>query len=712
MNPSAQSMLNLKRWLFNLAFVVARVSWLLLALLVLCLLSGFSLYFWHVNTTTTCFEANCVPVLNWFVRTGFPMQIYAAIYGTAFLLPALIWVMLGAWLFFAQPKQLWSFVFSLFFLLGWYSEISVQYVRGTLPAALHFNLELLGLNVSSDLFASFLRAVLKLLADGLLMLMIFAFPNGKLFPAWSRYYLLVLFVFSLGYALPFLRETQWNYLHWVFPLNYLINFGFLFGAILGWRQRYQTGNDLVAYQVRDVFLIMILNAFVYATDVLVGIFVAKGFFSSPNLAVVRLWVQVTINFVNGVAMTWLAIAIAQIIINQQLFDIRFVLNRALAYSALILSTGVLYGLIVGGLGTLFRQSNFWFSVLATGIIAVLFHPMLIGFRQAANRLFYGERNDPYRAISKLGQQLENALKPDDLAQTIVHTVASTLRLPFVALQMHSFSNITYMVAVGEPIAQPLEFLLLAKGRNVGSLVVSNRFAGESFSPSEMKLLEDLAARAAAAVQEALLNQELQASKEAIVLAREEERKRIRRDLHDGLGPMLASLSFQLQATRSLVVTDPTRADTLLESSASNVQDAITDIRRLVYGLRPPALDDLGLEGALRQQVGQMLGVYTDTQIDRLELLPAAVEVAAYRIACEALNNVSKHANAKHVKLSLRLEDGGLTLSIQDDGIGLKKAQANGVGMHSMRERTLELGGKLEIESEQGTQITAWLPLRK
>jgi signal transduction histidine kinase len=708
--------INRQPWWFHLAVVVARVSWLLLALLVSSLLLIFVWFFWHLNTTTSCLGDNCGVLLNWFSQYNVSFQALALIHILGFAVPVIIWIGLAVWVFSAQSKQLWGYVFSLFFLIGWYGEISVQYIRGSLPDALHFvflNLGFKDFATSAALLevAGYLRGGLKMLADNLMILTVFAFPNGKLFPAWSRFYMFAFFLVSLGYSLPFLRETVFDYASLPFPLNYLVNLLLVIGLVYGLLERFWHAADASGYQMRSVFPIMIANSFIYSLDVLFGILIKKRFFSSTDIATFVPLVQLGINSLNSLAMIWLAVAVAQAIVRQQLFDIRFVLNRTLAYSALILSTGVLYGLIVGGLGSLFRQSNLWFSVLATGVIAVLFQPLLMFFRQSANRLFYGERNDPYRAISKFGKQLEVVYRPEELALTIVSTVATTLRLPYVALKPLP-AEAGQSISFGDPVGKLLEFPMVVKGARVGLLIVSTRFVGESFSPSETRLLEDLASRAAVAVQEALLNQELQASKEAIVLAREEERKRIRRDLHDGLGVTLASLSMNLQVSKNLISQNPARAETMIAASAQNVQEAITDIRRLVYGLRPPALDDLGLEGALRQQIGQMLEVIPKIEIEPLAHLPAAVEVAVFRITSEALNNISKHAQAKHVTLKLHRDETGLLLEIRDDGIGISSTRASGVGLHSMRERATELGGHFEITSENGTRVLAWLPLRE
>jgi signal transduction histidine kinase len=713
-----QMTINRQPWWSNLSFVVARVSWLFLALLAVCLFLMFSWFYWHLTTTTPCGRVDCSALLAWFGRYGISVEFFAMLYLVSFVVPVMIWIGLALWVFLAQPRQLWSYVFSLFFLVGWYGEISRQYLGGSFPLALRYMLESLGLNglaASPDLhvFSAYLRHIFKMLADNLLMLMVFAFPNGRFYPSWSKFYLLLFVLLSFGYSMPFLRETPWNYARLPFPFNLIFNLGLLFVPVWGSVARYRNSSDLVRHQVRDVVLLLIVNGVIYALDLILVVLTQPGYVSSAEIRspVIRPLLDLGINWFNSLAMIWLALAVAQAIIRQQLFDIRFVLNRALAYSALILSTGVLYGLIVGGLGSLFRQSNLWFSVLATGVIAVLFQPLLMTFRQMANRLFYGERNDPYRAISKFGKQLEVVYKPEELALTIVSTVATTLKLPYVALKPLP-AEVGQSISFGDPVGKLLEFPMVIKGASVGLLIVSTRFVGESFSSSETRLLEDLASRAAVAVQEALLNQELQASKEAIVLAREEERKRIRRDLHDGLGVTLASLSMNLQVSKNLISQNPARAETMIAASAQNVQEAITDIRRLVYGLRPPALDDLGLEGALRQQIGQMLEVIPEIEIEPLESLPAAVEVAVFRITSEALNNIAKHARAKRVTLKLHRDETGLLLEIRDDGIGISSTRASGVGLHSMRERATELGGHFEITSENGTRVLAWLPLRE
>ena len=212
---------------------------------------------------------------------------------------------------------------------------------------------------------------------------------------------------------------------------------------------------------------------------------------------------------------------------------------------------------------------------------------------------------------------------------------------------------------------------------------------------------------------------LQRSRERLVTAREEERRRLRRDLHDGLGPTLAAQTLKVGSARALYQRDAVAADVLLAELETDMQTALTDIRRLAYDLRPPALDDLGLVGAIREDAKRFRTLAADAQElaigieapDSLPPLPAAVEVAAYRIVQEALTNVVRHAHAHTGWVRVNVDE-ALCIEIADDGLGLPTPRHIGVGLLSMRERAEELGGSCTVERHPagGTRVLARLPL--
>ena len=403
------------------------------------------------------------------------------------------------------------------------------------------------------------------------------------------------------------------------------------------------------------------------------------------------------------------------ILRYRLYDIDLLINRTLVYGTLSAGIVGLYVLVVGALGTVFQASgNLLLALLATGLAALLAQPLRMYLQRRVNRLMYGERDDPYVVLSRLSQQLKTTMVPDRLLSGIAETVAQTLKLPYVALAVQRGEQIEIVASAGHPAGDPIMLPLVYQAEPIGQLLVEPRAQGEAFTPAERQLLEDIALQAGAVAHAIRLTVDLQRSREQLVTAREEERRRLRRDLHDGLGPQLASLTLTIAAARELLRHDVSAADRLLGELANHAQGAIADIRQIVYDLRPPALDDLGLVLALREQAAgyQQAGLQiTIDAPDRLPALPAAVEVAAYRIVQEAMTNVVRHANARSCVVRLRI-DHGLWVEIEDDGRGLPPGRRSGVGLTSIRERTAELGGSLAINSapDQGTHIRVWLPL--
>jgi signal transduction histidine kinase len=252
------------------------------------------------------------------------------------------------------------------------------------------------------------------------------------------------------------------------------------------------------------------------------------------------------------------------------------------------------------------------------------------------------------------------------------------------------------------VGEPLRITLLYSGQREGELVAAPREPDRGFSAADRRTLEAVGRQVAVAAHAVRLAHDLRGSRERLVLAREEERRRLRRDLHDELGPTLAALALELETAQA------DRADVRLERAALRAREAVADVRRLVHDLRPPTLDELGLVGALREQAHR-LSASVDAP-DDLGPLPAAVEAAAYRIASEALANAVRHAGASTCVVGLERQNGRLFVWVRDDGSGIPVDARPGVGLTSMRERAEELGGTLEVVGGAGTQVRAILPV--
>lgn len=423
---------------------------------------------------------------------------------------------------------------------------------------------------------------------------------------------------------------------------------------------------------------------------------------------------------NAVLMSYavVPVAVGVAVLKHRLFDVDVVINRALVYGTLTASVVGVYVVVVGYLGATFRvEDNLAVSLVATGLVAVLFAPLRERLQRAVDRLIYGERDDPYAAISRLGRRLEATIAPDAVLPTIVETLKETLKIPYAAIALGREGSPEVTASAGRPTKGTFRLPLSYQNEPVGELVLGSRQGEAGFSAADRRLLSDLALQAGVAAHAVRLNADLQRSRERLVTAREEERRRLRRDLHDGLGSQLAGLNVQAGVLRRLIPTDPDAADELAAELRTELQAAIADIRRLVYELRPPTLDDLGLIEALNQLVARYQtgeGLRVRVQIQETTdgpRLPAAVEVAVYRITQEALTNVARHARAEACVVSLAVSD-EVRLQVVDDGDGMPEGHTTGVGLVSMRERAEELGGTCVVGGMPGggTRVSVTLPI--
>ncbi len=465
-----------------------------------------------------------------------------------------------------------------------------------------------------------------------------------------------------------------------------------------------------------------------------GFFVARlltALTMSPQLVLLHILVLLLF----PVALLCIPASLSVAILRYRLWDIDLLIQRALVYSALTAGVLGLYILVVGYLSGIFHQSNPVIAFMATGIVALLFQPLRERLQHAVNRLVYGQRDDPYSVLVQLGRQLDATLAIHTLLPTVAQTIQTTLRLHYVAIFLNDDEGSSCVATCGDPTTAEMRLPLLLQREVIGELVVSQR---DSWTARDCKLLEDLTHHVSTAVQrvrQAVLQQrltsELQHAREQLVLAREEERRRLRRDLHDGLAPSVAALALTTATLERIIPTDSAKAIALTLELRAALRSIVGDIRSLVHDLRPPVLDELGLAAAIRDVIERHQ--HTDAldtpplylSLDApacLPPLPAAVEVAAYRIVQEALQNTMKHAQASRCSVRLAIEEieppalSALIVEVHDNGIGFNAGDAfaarrTGIGLTTMRERASELGGTWSIESPSGggTTVSARLP---
>jgi signal transduction histidine kinase len=370
-------------------------------------------------------------------------------------------------------------------------------------------------------------------------------------------------------------------------------------------------------------------------------------------------------------------------------------------------------LAVGGFPDLRVAPPLRLTVIALFLVVLGVVPLSRWLRRRLDNLINSWPDDPYGAINQLQAELSRDPSPHAIVPAVVATITATLKLPYGAITSPPDGE-TVSVGVAPTNAERLTLPLRFGDTIVGMLEVAARRPGMTFSADELALLHSLARQVGITLHAAQLSEALQRARAQLVAAREEERRRIRRDLHDGLGPTLAAMRLQLGAARRTLRGEPAAAEALLDELRADVSAATAAIRRLVYDLRPPLLDEHGLVGALHslERLVEPLALRLELP-DELPPLPAAVEVALYRIAAEALHNVARHARATSCTLRLELTDETVALHVCDDGVGLPAGHRAGVGLVAMHERAEELGGSVVVApgTSGGVSVTTRIPRR-
>jgi signal transduction histidine kinase len=400
------------------------------------------------------------------------------------------------------------------------------------------------------------------------------------------------------------------------------------------------------------------------------------------------------------------VAIGAAILQRRLYDIQLAVNRTLTYTALTVVLAAVYALVVGGVGVVLSdQGAVWLPWAAAGVVAVAFAPLRDALQRTANRVTYGRWAAPAEVLAATGRRLADAADAQALLAALTDELVHGLGLERAELR-DGHGRVLASAGAGEAVDS---LPLTAYGERVGEL----RWGGHALRDADRALLTDLSHQLGGVVHTTVLVDDLRTAREQLVLAREQERLRLRRDLHDGLGPSLAGLGLQVDTVQRLLALGHP-VDERLVALRAGLAGTVVEVRRIVDGLRPPALDELGLFEAVAELGRELVagsGLTLELDLpDQRAALPAAVEVATYRVAQEALTNVVRHAHATACRVWARVSPDLLQLEVSDDGCG-GATPSGGLGLGTMRERAGEVGGAVEVRQlERGTAVLLRLPL--
>jgi signal transduction histidine kinase len=705
---------------------VARAIWLVVAAMTLLVfvVASFHVYTFYLEPCATwTIDSSCERVVGWLTSQGFGVRWLALFNLLTVVLVGLPWMTVAVLMFLQRAAEPSGWLLSLALLVGWASDLTNVNVRHHFWWAVQDFPFAAQLGYAPHVIVYFTSFV----AQVTIIVLAFLLPNGRFFPRWTL-------GFALAWTFYMMLETFYRYPFsnkippWFVYPEVFFTFAAPVVAVYALWYRYrlvrrETTQEAEEQrrQLKTILPSISVMGFVYFSLTLMLFLLWRQEAAWADGSVVRYLHDLLQNGLQALCALWFILALSVAIFRHRLFALDFLISRTLVYGGLSVGLLALYIGMVFGIGSLLNQTRaVWLSLLATALIALLFQPFRATLQKQVSRFLYGQRHEPYEVMRQVSRQLQ-ALHPNDVLPSLVQTLHQTLRLPYVAITVYQslYTQSLRKVEEGRPGKQLIHFPLVVQDQlglreQIGLLEVSPR-SYETLSESEERLIEAIARQIALGAHSLRLSLEVQASREKLVTMREEERRRLQRDLHDGLGTTLAVQTLKLGAVRRLLETpEKGRADALLQSLEQDFQDNLAYIRQLVHGLRPPLLDQLGLKRALEHVLCEQMQDHLTFQLKLQDVahLPAAAEVASYFIITEAVTNVLRHAQATHCQVTMVCHEKGLELTIQDDGVGFAEAaKTRGVGLRSMRERCEELGGKLSVSHEtQGTRVWAWLPL--
>jgi len=407
-------------------------------------------------------------------------------------------------------------------------------------------------------------------------------------------------------------------------------------------------------------------------------------------------------------------AILVVVLRQQLWGTDLAVSRAVSWGLLTAMLTAAYVAVVSLLAWISIGEPGVRQVIATAFVAAGFQPVKLWVQQRVNHLVFGDAAEPMSVVRRVGRGVGSAAAPEQLLDDAVAAVRSSLRLGAVEIVMGDGDERRLLASTGGSIdATGTEVPLVIQGQEHCRMTVSPR-PGERLDARTLRSLSELAPVVAATVQLSATAAELARSRARLTEARDEERRRLRRELHDGLGPALAGIGLALQASRNLLVSDPGAASNLLEQMVEETDRRVEEVRRMARDLLPPTLEGEGLVPALIElaELHRANGIAVEVHVGQLDDVAPTTATAAYAIASEALRNVVRHATATTCSISIDDPTGtDLVLVVVDDGHGIGDDVRPGVGLVSMREWAEGAGGSFELSAAQprGTRVTARIP---
>ncbi len=418
----------------------------------------------------------------------------------------------------------------------------------------------------------------------------------------------------------------------------------------------------------------------------------------------------------------------------RLYDIDLVINKTLVYGFLAIVITAAYALVAVYVGALLGgPERFGLSLVATALLAIAFQPLRSWAQRLANRLVYGKRATPYEALSELNAQIAGTYGGEEILNRMTRILAEATGAERAELWVKTGRELTRTSAWPPgptatepmndgrlpPIAAERVLPVMHQGQLLGALAITKK-RGEALTPIEEKLVIDLASQAGLVLENAGLNRELlarldelQASRQRLVKAQDEERRRIERNIHDGAQQELVALTVQLGLLERTLVKEPEKAKVMAAGLRENAMAAVETLRELAHGIYPPLLVSDGLASALQQQIRRS-PVPVELDARDIPRQPKEVEAAVYFCCMEALQNMAKHAQASSARIRLWAENAQLHFEVEDNGRGFAPTLgAESSGLQNMRDRMQALGGSLEVQSNpgKGTIVRGAAPLR-